>query len=231
LTKDGIQEFNNVSADQQLEALRAILKTIDPETLKIPQSVLKLFPPRAYGYGRTRESFQSETGVSFDPLNAAATSVDMTFDLLFHPERMNRITTQHVIKNQYKSQNRGSLVIESSTSSSFSLGNILNVASLKVFNDYDKDDAYGLSIAHRNQELFLNHLMNLMASTRTNIDVKATARDQLNTIEKDLSKRDSFENQLLSQIKQFNTHPELFKVKKLPAVPDGSPIGCGYPKE
>jgi hypothetical protein len=231
LTKDGIQEFNNVSANQQLEALRAILKTIDPETLKIPQSVLKLFPPRAYGYGRTRESFQSETGVSFDPLNAAATSVDMTFDLLFHPERMNRITTQHVIKNQHQSQNRGSLVIESSTGSSFSLGNILNVASLIVFNDYDKDDAYGLSIAHRNQELFLNHLMNLMTSTRTNIDVKAAARDQLNTIEKDLSKRDSFENQLLSQIKQFNTHPELFDVKKLPAVPDGSPIGCGYPKE
>jgi hypothetical protein len=233
LTKDGIQEFNNVSADEQLEALRAILKTIDPETLKIPQSVLKLFPPRAYGYGRTKESFQSETGVSFDPLNAAATSVDMTFDLLFHPERMNRITTQNVITNQYQSQKQkgGRLVIESSTSSSFTLGNILNAVSLKVFKDYNKDDTYELSIAHRNQELFLNHLMNLMVSTKTNIDVKAAVREQWNAIQKDLSKRDTFENQLLSQIKQFNAHPELFHEKKLPAIPDGSPIGCGYSKE
>jgi hypothetical protein len=228
LTKDGSQEFNTVGTFQQVEALRNILKTIDPETLKIPQSVLKLFPPRAYGYARTRESFKSETGVSFDPLNAAATSVDMTFDFLFHPERMNRITTTNALVPNGTKEVENINDFKNASNAVLSLGTILNAVSDQVFTDYKNDDHYATAIAHRNQELFINHLMNLIASSRTNIDVKAAARHQLKSIEKDLSKRDAFENQLLMQIQPFYLHPELFQVKKLPAIPDGSPIGCGY---
>jgi hypothetical protein len=208
--------------------LRSILKTIDPETLKIPQSVLKLFPPRAYGYSRTRESFQSETGVSFDPLNAAATSVDMTFDFLFHPERVNRITTANALVSNNSTEVKNINDFKDASNAVLTLGTILNAVSHHVFTDYKNDDPYATAIAHRTQELFLNHLMNLTASSRTNIDVKAAARNQLKRIEKDLSKRDLFENQLLMQINTFYKHPELFEVKKLPSIPDGSPIGCGY---
>ena len=231
LTKDGNQEFNQVDAFLQVQALRSILKTIDPETLKIPQSVLKLFPPRAYGYSRTRESFQSETGVSFDPLNAAATSVDMTFDLLFHPERMNRITTANALVSNSSKEVVNIKDFKDGSNAILTLGTLLNTVSDQVFTDHKNTDDYATAIAHRTQELFINHLMNLMASSRTNIDVKAAARNQLNKIEKDLSRRDVFENQLLTQIRQFHRHPELFQVKKLPAIPDGSPIGCGYSYE
>jgi hypothetical protein len=237
LTNDGNQGFKNVAAEKQVEELLAILKAIDPKTLTIPKFVLNLFPPRAYGYGRTRESFQSETGGSFDPLNAAATSVDMTFDLLFHPERMNRITTLNALSND---KNQIVETVKTSNSNlkgiyadraSVTLNTILTSVTYKVFEDYNKTDSYETSIAHRNQELFLNHLMNLMASEKTNIDVKAAGRLQLKNIEKELRKRDSFENQLLSEIQQFNAYPELFQVKKLPAIPDGSPIGCGHVEE
>ena len=231
LTKDGNQEFNQVDAFLQVQALRSILKTIDPETLKIPQSVLKLFPPRAYGYSRTRESFQSETGVSFDPLNAAATSVDMTFDFLFHPERMNRITTANALVSNSSKEVVNIKDFKDGSNAILTLGTLLNTVSDQVFTDRKNTDDYATAIAHRTQELFINHLMNLMASSRTNIDVKAAARNQLNKIEKDLSRRDVFENQLLTQIRQFHRHPELFQVKKLPAIPDGSPIGCGYSYE
>ncbi|MEP0478922.1 MAG: zinc-dependent metalloprotease, partial [Nonlabens sp.] len=163
LTKDESQDFKTISAKTQRQALKSILNSIDPEMLKIPNSVLQLFPPRAYGYGRTRESFKSETGVTFDALNAAATSVDMTFDLLFHPQRMNRIATQNSIKNESKSSNSDVL----------SLVAIMNEVTNKVFKISNTDDSYSIAISYRSQELFLNHLMNLIASTRTNIEVKA----------------------------------------------------------
>ncbi|WP_405376686.1 zinc-dependent metalloprotease [Nonlabens sp. Asnod3-A02] len=216
LTKEESQNFKAVDVTLQREALQSILRSIEPETLKIPSSVLQLFPPRAYGYGRTRESFKSETGVTFDALNAAATSVDMTFDLLFHPQRVNRIATQNSTRMSGNNDNY------------LDLSTVIKGVSEIVFDSNNGIDSYETSIAHRSQELFLNHLMNLIASTRTNIEVKAAARNELNSIEKELNKRDSFENQLLSQIKNFNTHPELFKVKQLPSIPDGSPIGCGY---
>lgn len=218
LTKDDLQDFKAVDFALQRQALQSILRSIEPETLKIPSSVLQLFAPRAYGYGRTRESFKSETGVTFDALNAAATSIDMTFDLLFHPQRMNRIATQNSIHKESNLINSELLYLET----------IMNLVTDNVFKDSSNDDSYEVAIAHRSQELLLNHLINLIVSTRTNIEVKAAARNELNSIEKELNKRDIFENQLLSQIKNFNTHPELFKVKQLPSIPDGSPIGFDY---
>ncbi|AGC78230.1 uncharacterized protein DUF5117 [Nonlabens dokdonensis] len=218
-TKDGTNaEFKNVATVNQKEALRAILKTIDPANLKIPKNVLDLFPPRAYGYGRTRESFKSKTGVTFDALTAAATSVDMTFDLLFHPHRMNRIATQNALHKQNNAD---------SDSAAMTLDVILSQISDQVFMDRNTNDSYGTAIIQSNQELFLNHLMNLIASSRTIVQVKAAARYQLDEIENDLSKRKAFDKELLSQIQHFNAHPELFKVKPLPSIPDGSPIGCG----
>ena len=218
-TKDGTNaEFKKVATGKQQEALRAILKSIDPSTLKIPQNVLDLFPPRAYGYGRTRESFKSQTGVTFDALTAAATSVDMTLDLLFHPQRVNRIATQNALYNKNNTD---------SDSAALTLDVILSQVADQVFPDRNADDSYGTVINQRSQELFLTHLMNLIASSRTIVQVKAAARKQLDKIENDLSKRKAFEKELLSQIQNFNTHPELFKVKPLPSIPDGSPIGCG----
>jgi hypothetical protein len=218
-TKDGsTADFKEVATSKQHEALRAILKTIDPSTLKIPQNVLGLFPPRAYGYGRTRESFKSQTGVTFDPLTAAATSVDMTFDLLFHPERMNRIVTSNVTATIGDGD------------SLLTLSTIFDSVSNTVFNSNDAMDPFSASISYRSQEIYINHLMNLIVSSKTNVMVKAIARDQLDKIEKDLSKRGVFQKELLSQIQHFKAHPELFKVKPLPSIPDGSPIGCGYNK-
>jgi hypothetical protein len=215
LTNDRNLKFTLVNSSDQKNALKVLLQSIDPSTLKIPQHVLDLFPPRAYGYGRTRESFKSQTGVTFDPLTAAATSVDMTFDLLFHPDRMNRIVTQQAIES-----------LDNSNYATLTLDTIFSKISNQVFTDLDTDDSYRTAISQSSQELFLNHLMNLIASSRTNVQVKSIARNQLNEIQKDLSKRDAFENQLLSQIQHFNAHTELFKVKPLPSIPDGSPIGC-----
>lgn len=63
---------------------------------------LELFPPRAFGYNRSRESFKSNTGVAFDALGAPLTSANLSLSLLLHPERMARLVQQkHWIKNNW----------------------------------------------------------------------------------------------------------------------------------
>ncbi|HWZ12271.1 MAG TPA: zinc-dependent metalloprotease, partial [Acidobacteriaceae bacterium] len=46
-----------VPPDQQRHALQSVLKTLDPSTLTLPESLLKNLPPRPPAYPRTRESF------------------------------------------------------------------------------------------------------------------------------------------------------------------------------
>ena len=57
------------------------------------QKLIKLIPPRAFGYPRTRETFKSRTGLTFDYLAAAETATNLTLKMLFNPERASRLIT------------------------------------------------------------------------------------------------------------------------------------------
>jgi len=94
---DGQETVRIVDKSMQEKALKSILKTLDASVIAIPKEKLSLFPPRAFGYGRTRESINSKTGVSFDALSAAETAADMTLGLLLHPERASRLIQQKAI--------------------------------------------------------------------------------------------------------------------------------------
>jgi hypothetical protein len=56
---------------------------------------LKIIPPRPIGYSRHRELIKIKTELTFDPLSAAETAADMTFSLILHPARANRLVEQH----------------------------------------------------------------------------------------------------------------------------------------
>ena len=92
---DGQLIVQDLNLETQNKALKSVLKSLDANNLAIPRDKLKLFPPRAFGFSRTRESFNGKTGVSFDPFSAASTASDMTLSLLFNPERLNRVMVQH----------------------------------------------------------------------------------------------------------------------------------------
>jgi hypothetical protein len=81
-------------ADQR-HALASVLKTLSPETLTLPEPLLQLLPPRPPGLARTVEDFPSRTGVTFDPIAAADSAADLTLELLFNPERANRLVQYH----------------------------------------------------------------------------------------------------------------------------------------
>ena len=91
LRGDGQKIVEPVPAAEQRRALAAVLATLDPAELEIPERILALLPPRAFGYPATRESFPSRTGLTFDPVAAAETAANHSVGLLLHPERAGRL--------------------------------------------------------------------------------------------------------------------------------------------
>jgi hypothetical protein len=92
---DGQEVTAIVSPADQRKALAAVLRTLSPEMLTLPEPLLRLLPPVAPGYPRTRESFAAFTGLTFDPVAAAASAADLTLALLFDPQRASRLVEYH----------------------------------------------------------------------------------------------------------------------------------------
>jgi hypothetical protein len=96
LRGDGQADPKVVDPAQQKTAISAVLKTLSPDTLTLPQSILSILPPVPPGYPRTRESFPSHTGLTFDPVAAAESAADLTLAGLLDPARAARIVEYHM---------------------------------------------------------------------------------------------------------------------------------------
>jgi len=93
---DGQSSPSVVDPPEQKKALDAVLKTLSPETLTLPESILKILPPVPPGYPRTQESFPSHTGLTFDPIAAAESAADLTLSVLLDPARASRLIEYHM---------------------------------------------------------------------------------------------------------------------------------------
>jgi hypothetical protein len=94
---DGQTPTTQVPAAEQRRALAAVLRTISPQTLDIPDRIAKIIPPHPAEIPTTRESFQTRTGLTFDPLGAAESAAHNTITLLLNPERAARLVQHHAI--------------------------------------------------------------------------------------------------------------------------------------
>jgi len=199
------------SVEDQKEALSIYLKTLDAEVLAIPKDKLDLFPPRAYGFERSRESFKSNTGVAFDALGAAGTASDLSLGYLLHPERAARLIQQKALDNSQLGLNE---VLEE-----------LITASLKK----TYKNSYFQEVQNSINYNVLQHLFNLAVNKKSIPQVKAIANSAISSLQSWLesnSKSEVFRSQLLREIEQFKTKPELFEpIQPAPKIPDGSPIG------
>jgi hypothetical protein len=92
---DGQVPAKMVPADEQKAALTAVLKTLDPAVLTLPEDLLVKFPPRPPSYPRTQESFQGYAGVAFDPEAPVLAAADITLDGLFEGARATRLVEEH----------------------------------------------------------------------------------------------------------------------------------------
>ncbi len=83
-----------VAAERQKRALKQLLEATSPAFLCLPDEVLALIPPTAFGDDITREQFKSRMGLAFDPVSAAEAAANFSYSLLLHPERLNRVSWQ-----------------------------------------------------------------------------------------------------------------------------------------
>ena len=84
-----------VTVEKQQAAIEALIKTLDPLVLILPQSVIDIIPPRPPGHALGRESFSRSTGIIFDPLAPAASSISLTLDVLLNRQRAARLNIFH----------------------------------------------------------------------------------------------------------------------------------------
>lgn len=208
---DGQLIVETIAKSDQEKALRVLLKTLSAEELAIPEDKLALFPPRAIGYGRSRESFQGRTGVSFDALAAPETAADITLGFLLHPERASRLIQQ-------KSRNTNLLGLDNV------LQSIISATILKK----EGKSQYLNTVQETINFRVLFHIMNLAAHTNVHPQVNAIAQHELQNIWKETMKTSAVGpifTEMQRRIKQFSDHPETFKVLPVVKIPDGSPIG------
>lgn len=205
--KEPIQEA--VTKEMQLKALQKVLQTLSAETLAIPKEKLALFPPRAYGYNRSRESFKSNTGVTFDALGAPVTASEMTLSLLLHPQRAARLVQQKALDQQMPG-----------------LEDVLQQLINSTFKNTPKDH-YLQEVQNQINFLVLQHLFELAADKDATPQVKAVTFAAINEVDS-WSKQRSGANysQMQREIEAFRKDPSAYQVEKnVPAIPDGSPIG------
>ncbi|WP_435625528.1 zinc-dependent metalloprotease [Flagellimonas sp.] len=206
---DGQRTVYPINASNQRSALEAILTTLDASVVAIPKNKLELFPPRAIGYGRSRESFKGRTGVSFDALSAAETASDMTLGLLLHPERASRLIQQ-----------------KSLDGSQLGLSDVLKATTEKTIEKSHKD-TYISEVQQTINFRVLYHVMNLAAHTKVHPQVNGLAFNHLKDIKKDLlsGNKNTASEEMVRRIDAFLKAPTAFKVIPAPKIPDGSPIG------
>ena len=212
--KDGSQDIvSRVDGDKERKALQVLLRTIDVNEIAIPTSLLELFPPRANGYGRTRESFKSRNGVSFDPFGAVETSAEMTLSLLFHPQRASRLV-------QHKSLDNSQL----------GLDEMIDEIIKKSFKKSHSDN-YLNELQNIVNSQVLNQLFYLAANKNVYQQVHAIANYKIDEIAKLIKNKKAtgvqkmYNWSLLKSIENFKKDPSTYKKVNAPKIPDGSPIG------
>jgi hypothetical protein len=214
LRGDGQPITELLSPPQEQKALEALLKTVHPSALTLPESLLKIIPPRPIGYSRHRELIKIKTELTFDPLSAAETAADMTFSLILHPARANRLVEQHareaklpslenvidqMVTATIKSAPRTGL--ESSVQMAVNIALISNLASLAL-----NKDALG-----QTKSIIHFKITRLIAWLNT----RATADDGWR----------AHYSYLAEKLTQLQDDPDEYKEENVLPPPPGMPIG------
>ncbi len=211
-----------VPADEQRQALKALLETLRPEVLALPQRILKIIPPQIIGEVRDREIFKTHTGLTFDPFAAAETAANITVDLILNKERAARLLEYHARDMSFAGFKEIVDQLISATWKSV---------------ETSKQTGYQAEIQRVINYIVLNRLMSLAADETAANQVRAIAFLKLDQLQAWLSEQvgqtedESQAAQFLyaiQQIKIFQEDPTRVHLTKPIEAPAGSPIGCQF---
>lgn len=205
-----------VDKKMQQEAVNAIFATLKPSNLLLPESVLSLIPPKAYGESKSRESIVGRTGLTLDAMALPEVAVQHSLSLLLNAQRLNRLAQQQARSNDF-----------------YSLDELLEELYGQVFNASSPNTMTG-KITQRVQFLTAKAMADLVASDSASPEVQAQLRYYLVKLSEDFNQNSmlshtstgesAFKQYLAEQVNQFlikGQWPNNFKV--LP-IPPGSPI-------
>ncbi|MCX6592086.1 MAG: zinc-dependent metalloprotease [Acidobacteria bacterium] len=197
---DGQLTTAMIPAAKQRAALDAVLATIAPEFLTIPERILRLIPPRPSGVPGTRELFKGRTGLTFDAIAPAEAAANHIAGLLLHPERAARLVEFH---GRDATQPTLEEVIDK-----------VLAATVKAA------PATGLQreVQYAVNQVVMTHLMGLAANDAAPARVRDVATAKLAALN-----RPGFEQGRL--ISKFLENPKEFKLAKPLEPPPGQPIG------
>jgi hypothetical protein len=208
-----------IAPEEQRRALAAVLDTLKPEALALPESVLRLIPPRPPGYPRTREDFRIRTYPTFDALAPPEAIADHVCDFLLNQERAARLVEFHA---------------RDSRNPSFQ--EVLD----QIMNSTWKAPAatgYHAEIQHTVDMVVLLDLMSLASGERASNQVRAIAEMRLDLLknwlisQRDLTRDENRQAFLLyaaNQIRRFQEDPKKMNLTKANDPPDGQPIGTDW---
>ena len=225
LRGDGQIPTQIVAPAEQRRALAAVLSTLKPEALALPESLLRIIPPRPPEYPRGREDFKIHTSPAFDALSPAESAAQHVLQFLFNPERAARLVEFHA----RDSANPG-------------LDEVLD-AVLKATWKARRGGGYNAQIANAVDDVVLYDLMALSANDHASDEVRAIASFKLKEL-KDRVGQDVTVSIGLDrahiyfaarQIELFEKDPKLINLTPPVDPPDGPPIGsmgtldCDWP--
>ncbi|MGK0328314.1 MAG: hypothetical protein ACJAYY_001082 [Paraglaciecola sp.] len=212
--KGGNQKVvERVSGVTERIALQAVLKTIAVDEIAIPKEKLALFPPRAIGYSRTRESFKSKLGVSFDAFSAVETASEMSLSLLLHPQRLSRLIA-------HKSLEKRQLGLEE----------LLDELIEKTIKKNHQDNYYQelqnvINMEVLEQLFYVSTLKNQYKQVNAIVSFKLEEITSILKNRKATGTQKIYDQAMVKMIDRFMKNPTSFKKTDAPQIPDGSPIG------
>ena len=216
LRGDGLPNPSVVDPDQQSKALAAVLKTLSPETLTLPESLLHILPPVPPGYPRNKESFPAHTGLTFDPVAAAESAADLTLSALLDPARASRLIEYHM-----------------RVPSSPSLRSVLEAISAAVAQRPEGGHTMSSEVERAVEFRALEAMLALAVNPAASSQARAITRFHIENILKQFTNAPPLQDTaeaihraaLVDRIQEFERDPGKFVPSKPVEAPPGMPIG------
>jgi Met-zincin/Domain of unknown function (DUF5117) len=205
-----------VPADQQRSAIQAVLDTLKPDALELPEGLWKAIPPRPPAYPDSRENFARRTSPAFDAMAPAEAVAEIVTSLLAEPNRAERMVEDHA--RDGRNPGFGELLDD------------LLAATWKA----QPAKGYPGAIQRTVDSVVLNHLMSLAADEKAPPQTRAVASLKLDELKNWIAaqQRSSMDEGWRAhlffahqEIDQFEKNPAQFHIPAPASPPAGDPIG------
>jgi len=196
----------------QKKALADAVACLSPDILTLPESILKLLPPRPPLYYNVGELFAKRTGLSFDALSAAEALADYELAFLFNTERANRLVQ---MKGRFNTIGFDDVV------------NTITDAAFKT------EGLQGLKkqVQLQTQQQVITWLLALSINDNANYLVKSICHNKLQSIKADCAAKAKINPDLKAYygyIAERITNPKDIIIPPAKEIAPGAPIGCDW---